>query len=131
MMPNFVNRYHVLLRVIEQLVALGVLIAVAVAAIGSTQALLAMDWGATETLYELIYRALLVVIGIELARMLVTHDLMAVLELLAFVIARKLLKPELASVDIALGVLAFVALVLARRFLATNKPNERLQNEAH
>ncbi len=130
MMSNFVDRYRALLRVIEQLVALGVLIAVAVGALGSMQALLAMDWRATETLYELIYRALLVVIGIELARMLVTHDLMAVLELLAFVIARKLLKPELSSVDIALGVLAFVALMFARRFFGTNEPKESFPNAA-
>ncbi len=130
MMSNFADRYRALLRGIEQLVALGVLMAVAVAAFGSLQALLAMDWRATETLYELIYRALLVVIGIELARMLVTHDLMAVLELLAFVIARKLLKPELSSVEITLGVLAFVALVLARRFFWTNEPKESVPNAA-
>lgn len=118
---NFVDRYRVLLRWLEQLIALAVLIAVAVAAVGSVQALAAMDWSQSDTLYELIYRALLVVIGIELVRMLVTHDLMAVLELLAFVIARKMLKPELSVLEIALGVLAFVALVLARRFVWTDE----------
>ena len=38
-----------------------------------------------ETFYELIGRILLLVIGVELIRTLVTHDLTAVLELLAFV----------------------------------------------
>ncbi len=52
-----------------------------------------------------------------------THDLGAILELLAFVIARKLLKPDLQALDILLSVLAFVALLAARRyFLPSPKP---------
>ena len=48
----------------------------------SAFALTDMDWRSTETFYELIYRILLLVIGVELIRTLVTHDLTAVLELL-------------------------------------------------
>jgi hypothetical protein len=77
----------------------------------------AMDWRLTDTFYELIYRVLLLVIGIELVRTLVTHELRAILELLAFVVARKMLKPDLAFLDILLSVLAFVALLAANRFL--------------
>ena len=62
-----------------------------------------MAWSRTETFYELIYRVLLLVIGVELIRTLVTHDLSAVLELLAFVVARKMLKPELSTLGIVLG----------------------------
>ena len=58
----------------------------------------------------------------------VTHDLMAVLELLAFVVARKMLKPELATVDIILGVAAFAGLLAARRFLLP--PLTPLRHEA-
>jgi hypothetical protein len=39
------------------------------------------------------------------------------LELVAFVIARKLLKPDLTALDILLSVSAFVGLLAARRFL--------------
>jgi hypothetical protein len=39
------------------------------------------------------------------------------LELVAFVIARKLLKPDPTALDILLSVAAFVALLAARRFL--------------
>jgi hypothetical protein len=85
----------------------------------------AMDWRLTETFYELIYRVLLLVIGIELVRTLVTHELRAILELLAFVVARKMLKPDLAVLDILLSVLAFVALLAANRFLfSTSLPPE-------
>jgi len=38
----------------------------------STQTLAALDWRLPETFYELIYRVLLLVIGIELVRTLVT-----------------------------------------------------------
>jgi len=55
----------------------------------------------------------LLVIAIELVRTLVTHDLRAILELLAFVVARKMLKPDLNVIDIVLSVLAFVALLAA------------------
>jgi hypothetical protein len=67
---------------------------------------------------------LIVVIGVELIRTLVTHDLGAVLELLAFVIARKLLKPDLSALDIFLSVSAFVVLLVARRFFLRLPPYE-------
>jgi hypothetical protein len=82
----------------------------------STQTLAVMDRQLTETFYELIYCVLLLVIGVELVRTLVTHDLRAILELLAFVVARKMLKPDLAVMDILLSVLAFMALLAANRF---------------
>jgi hypothetical protein len=84
--------------------------------LGSAHALAGMDWRLTETFYELIYRVLLLVVGVELVRTLVTHELKAVLELLAFVVARKMLKPELAVLDVLLSVLAFVALLAANHF---------------
>jgi hypothetical protein len=100
----------------ERILALGVFACVCAFAVGSARVIAGSDWTQTEAFYEVIYRALLLVIGLELVRMLVTHDLAAVLELLAFVIARKLLKPEVTAADIALSVAAFVGLLAARRF---------------
>jgi hypothetical protein len=74
---------------LERLLAFGILLGVVAFAYESIFALIQLDWSTTETFYELIYRALLLVISVELIRTLVTHDLMAVLELLAFVVARK------------------------------------------
>jgi len=117
--------YVVLVKWLERLLALAVLGGVVVSAIGSARVVAGMDWRTTEAFYDLIYRVLLLGIGLELVRMLVVHDLMAVLELLAFVIARKMLKPDLAALDIILVILAFVALLAARRFLfATPSPQE-------
>jgi hypothetical protein len=102
---------------LEKLLALAVLAGVIVAAVEGAIHLAGMDWTTKETFYEFIYRALLIVIGLELVRMLITHSLAAVLELLAFVIARKMLKPDLTSIDVFLGVLAFVALLGGRKYL--------------
>jgi hypothetical protein len=110
---------------IERLLALVILGGVFAFGLGSAQTLVAMDWRLTETLYDLVYRVLLLVIGVELVRILVTHDLRAILELLAFVIARKMLKPDLGVLDILLSVLAFVALLAASHYwLTTSSPPE-------
>lgn len=102
---------------IEKIIA-GVTVAAVIAyGFHSIDLLLAMDWSATETFYEFINRTLIAVIGLELVRMLVNHSIGAVLELLAFVIARKMLKPDLTSLDIALSAAAFVGLMAARHFL--------------
>ncbi len=102
---------------LEKLVAAATVIAVLVYGSQSVKVLTTMDWSSTETFYEFINRALIVVIGLELVRMLVNHSIGAVLELLAFVIARKMLKPDLESLDIALSAGSFVALMAARHYL--------------
>lgn len=101
---------------LERGLALGILAGILAFAFSSASALAGMGWRDTATFYEMIYRVLILVIGVELIRTLVTHDLAAVLELLAFVIARKLLKPDLTALDILLSVSAFVLLLIARRF---------------
>ncbi len=105
---------------IERLLALVILGGVFVFGLRSIQTLAAMDWRLTETFYEMIYRVLLLVISVELVRTLVTHELRAILELLAFVVARKMLKPDLGVLDILLSVLAFVALLVANHYWLSN-----------
>ena len=92
--------------------------------IASAAELLSMDWRSSETFYDLMYRVLLMVIGVELARTLLTHDLGAILELLAFVVARKTLKPDVDAFDIFLCALAFVALLAARFYFLRPVPDK-------
>jgi hypothetical protein len=103
----------------EHLLACAIVLGVIVFAIFSFFHMVELDWRVTETFYELVYRILLMVIGVELARTLLTHDLGAILELLAFVVARKMLKPEITALDIGISVAAFVALLAAKRHLLT------------
>ena len=104
------------ITIMEKFVALAVIVGVLAYALYSVAVMADMDWSVTTTYYELINRVLAVIIGLELVRMLVSHSIASVLELLAFVIARKMLKPDLDSVDVMAGVLAFVALMAARHY---------------
>lgn len=102
---------------LEVLLASAIVAGVLIFALASFFVLIEMNWQDADTFYELIYRALVLVIGVELARTLLTHDLNAILELLAFVVARKMLKPEITSVDIILSVLAFIILLGGKKYL--------------
>ncbi len=113
---NILNIWEKAVFIAERVIATIVFIAVIAFTVLSFPTLANMDWSNIETFYALIYRVLLIVIGMELVRMLVTHSIAAVLELLAFVIARKMLHPDLTSVDIMLGVVAFVALMGSRHY---------------
>lgn len=104
-------------KYIEKFLAVIVIIAVIFYILNSFVFFVQADWQTKEVFYELIYRALLVTIGLELSRMLVTHNFMSILELLAFVVARKMLKPELTSLDVFLGVVSFTVILIANRYL--------------
>jgi len=100
--------------------AVGLLIAVSVSVYINFRQSMWLDWGTNQVFYDFIYRILLLVIGLELARLLITHNLNAVLELIAFVIARKTLKPDVDSFDIFLIVVSFFLLMIARLLIAVN-----------
>jgi hypothetical protein len=128
---SFKKTFNQFVLWMEKLLALAILVSVVVAGIKGGSYLAGLNWAGKDTFYELIYRTLLLVIGLELVRMLITHSLAAVLELLAFVIARKMLKPDLTSVDIIFSVLAFVILLLGRKYLMSSscyEPGE-LENQ--
>ncbi len=101
----------------ERLLAIAIFVGMAVFFYHSFFALSAVNWDLSESLYELINRILLLAICLELIKTLITHELEAVLELLAFVVARKTLKPDLSVTEIFMSVIAFVALMAARKFL--------------
>lgn len=129
MIGKIVERYASAVRGLELLLALLVLAGVLVAAVTSTLDLMSMSWRDTSTFDELISRVLFVVIGLELVRMLVVHNLGAILELLAFAIARKMLKPDITAIDIAFSTLAFVALLAAARYFLVREPAREGQAE--
>lgn len=119
--------WHLLSRIVERFIAVLVLIAVLVYVYQSITVLVTYDWSQTDTLYEFIYRVLIAIIGIELVRMLITHSITAVIELIAFVIARKMLKPDLSSLDILLSVIAFVLLMGARHYFTEKTFDENAE----
>ena len=109
---------------LERLLAVAIVAGIIAYGFASAGELLGMDWRSSEAFYDLMYRVLLMVIGVELARTLLTHDLGAILELLAFVVARKTLKPDVDAFDIFLCALAFVALLAARYYFLRPAPDQ-------
>jgi hypothetical protein len=112
--------------ILEKVTALVVMLAVVRFGLNSASVMAVLDWSDIATIYAVIERVLLAVIGLELARMLLTHSITAVLELIAFVIARKILKPDLESIDIFLSVIAFVALLGARHYFVREQSERTL-----
>lgn len=66
---------------------------------------------------EFLGNALLLVVGVELMRMLITHTTRATMELIVYVIARKLLIYTDSMTDIVLGTVALAIVFLTIRFL--------------
>lgn len=103
-----------LIRWIELLIIAVIITGIILSAVYGLEDVSAMDWGEASTFYAFIDRLLLIVIGIEFVRMLIVRSLVAVLELLAFVVARKMLKPDMEAVEMAIDAGTFVLLVAAR-----------------
>ncbi|HNX77041.1 MAG TPA: hypothetical protein PKM56_15265 [Candidatus Rifleibacterium sp.] len=105
----------------ERILAVSLLTGMAVFFVSSVAMLGGIDWSNIDTLYEIINRILLLVICLELIRTLLTHKPEAVLELLAFVVARKTMRPDLTVLDLLLCSFSFVLLLAARKYLACDE----------
>jgi len=112
-----------IIQIFEYFFAVILLFVVLIAIISSVGIFVQSDWSLNETFYDLIYRILLLVIGLELARLLITHNLQSVIELIAFVIARKTLKPDVSSVEILLISIAIFLLILSRVIISLDIHN--------
>lgn len=103
-------------RWLEIALAVLVLVGILFAAGSAVRELWGLDWTASATFDRLLNRVLFIAIGLELVRMLVVHSLRAILEMLAFAIARNMLTPNPQAFDIALGAVAFAVLLAAGRY---------------
>ncbi len=78
---------------------------------------LGLDWTAMATLHEIGQRVLLITIGMELVRTLISHELASLVNLLSFVIARRMLESQTPFWEVPMGVAAFAALTATSRYL--------------
>ena len=72
-------------------------------------------------LQSLIQHILLVAIAAELALLLLFHRTGAAVDVVIFVIARKLVSPELTGLDVLLGVIGLAALIAVRSYFLSGK----------
>lgn len=113
--------FSAVIRWLEIGLAALVLVGVLAAAFSSVRELLGLDWSQSATFDRLMSRVLFIAIGLELARMLVVHSLRAILEMLAFAIARNMLLPDRTAIDIVLGAVGFAVLLAAGRYFLAEK----------
>jgi len=74
-----------------------------------------------DALYQIIQNILLVAIAGELALLLLFHRTSAAVEVLIFVIARKMVTPGLSGLELLLGTAALAALIVVRFYYVSGK----------
>lgn len=74
-----------------------------------------------DALHQIIQNILLVAIAGELALLLLFHRTSAAVEVLIFVIARKMVTPRLSGLELLLGTAALAALIVVRFYYVTGK----------
>jgi hypothetical protein len=75
-----------------------------------------------DVLQKIIQNVLLVAIAAELGLLLLFHRTSSAVEVIIFVIARKIVSPEISSLDLLLGVAALSGLLVARFYFLPGKP---------
>lgn len=95
------------LDILESLLSIIVLIGVGAFLLGSLETFAKVNWSSIDTFYTFVNYILALVVGIELAKLMITHDVFAITNLLAFVVARKMLAPDTYAIDILWGVISF------------------------
>ena len=106
--------YEEVVRWFERLLALFIFIGLILFIVAYTQKFLHSNWQDIATYEHMVHVVLSMIIGLEAVRLLTTHSLESVLELLAFVVARKALEPGATSLDLVLVVIAFTVLIGGR-----------------
>lgn len=120
------NRYAGdLIHLFLSLLALLILAAAAVAAFETVVREFPKLWQPTDeykALQHVIENILLVAIAAELALLLLYHRTSAAVEVVIFVIARKIVSPDLTAVELLLSVAALAGLLIARFYYLPGKP---------
>lgn len=85
------HKEKTLLHIIELVLAGIVIIGVIFSLIQQAPRLISLDWSQTATFIEFIQVLLYLAVGVELARLLASYNINTVIELMVFVLARKVL----------------------------------------
>ncbi len=108
----------------ERIIAFALLFGVICFFLATLRIALGLNWSSMSTLHEIGQRVLLITIGMEIVRTLISHELSSLVNLMSFVVARRMLEPQIAFWEIPLGVAAFAALMATRRYLLNGVSEE-------
>jgi len=131
-LETFLDRYvgngiHLFLSFL----AVVIVVAAAIAAVDILIRDFPQLWGRTgneyDVLHHVIQSILLVAIAAELGLLLLFHRAGAAIEVIIFVVARKMVSPDISGVELLLGTASLVALVAARRYFIREKKDHELR----
>jgi len=80
-----------------------------------------------DVLHHVIQSILLVAIAAELGLLLLFHRAGAAIEVIIFVVARKMVTPDISGVELLLGSASLIGLVAARRYFISEKKDHELR----
>ncbi len=110
---------------LEILVAFFIIVAIVIGVLAIIRYLGILTTAGSHEIYDevktFLSLALLLVIGIELVLMLMTHSAGSILELVLFAIARKMLVYSETMIDLILGTLAIAMVFAVRKYLLTSQ----------
>lgn len=118
------------LKDLEKILAFITIIGVVIFGFLSLIQFITLDWSQLDSYRILLERVLELAIGVELARLLLSYSLDTVIELLAFVIARKMVLLEGGFVELILGTSSLMVLFIAKAILGYSEAKERNLDEA-
>lgn len=126
-MQQMKNPYRKVVRFLEYILSALIIIGTIYFAYSGYFHFMESDWTKIETFYEFISYMLLVTVGLELTRLMISHSIESVLELMILIVARKMLVPEAHAIDLFINVLAITVLVLIN-YLYDKWPLKRLED---
>ncbi len=85
------------------------------------------DWSSVTTMYDFIAMVLIILLGFEVARLILVHNITVVLELTLLIIARKMLSPDIGALDLVYCAGAF-AIIVGVYYLYEWKPLKSLED---
>lgn len=118
---------HGILELAEVILALVMFFAVVYFTFNVAESFLHKDWSSTTIMYEFISFILLILLGLELIRLILVHNITVVMELMLLIIARKMLYPDIAALDLLYCVVAFL-LIVGIYYLHEYKPLKSLED---
>jgi uncharacterized membrane protein (DUF373 family) len=77
-----------------------------------------------DVLHEIIQSILLVAIAAELSLLLLFHRTSAAIEVVIFVVARKMVTPGITGLELLLGATALAGLIIVRFYYVAGRPNK-------
>lgn len=119
-------RYGILV-VTEIILSVTVFFSVVYFGFNAAQSFLLKDWSSMSVMHEFISFILLIILGLEVARLILVHSITVVMELMLLIIARKMLHPEIVAIDLLFTTVAF-ALIVGIFYLYELKPIKSLDD---